>query len=161
MDKFGDQPNYLHGINKLRICDSCTVIYTISWIRTLFFTENNFRKYVPAFGGFLHILLLLQYLTSRSVLMRSAKKRQMFLFTVSTHLVTTDEYDISIIKTTLLYFYITIKLHKQFSAVSEQVSRVPHNFLNVLSLGLQAKCRAELSHGHLGTKFMHICQWST
>jgi hypothetical protein len=132
MNKFGDQPNYLHGVNELRICDSCAVINTVSWIRTLFFTENNFRKYVPAFGSLLHILLLLQHLTSRSVLMRSVKKRQMFLFTVSTHLVTADKYNISIIETTLLYFYKMIKLHKQCSAVSEQVSRVPHHFLNVL-----------------------------
>ena len=161
MHQFGDQPNYLHGVNKLRICDSCALINTISWIRTLFFTENNFRKYVPAFGRLLHVLLLLQHLTSRSVLMRSVKERQMFLFTVSTHLVTTDEYDLSIIETTLLYFYITIKLRKQFSAVSEQVSRVPHNLLNVLSLGLQAKCWAELSRGHLGTEFMQMCQGSS
>jgi len=91
MDKFGDQPIYLHGANELRICDSCAVINTCSWTRTLFFTENNFRKYVPAFGRLLPVLFLLQHLPSRSVLMRSVKKRQMFLFTVSTHLFTTDE----------------------------------------------------------------------
>ena len=78
MDKFSDQPNYL-----LRICDSCAMIR---------FTENNFRKYVPAFGRLLPVLLLLPHLTSRSVLMRSTKKRQTFFFIVSTHLVTTDEY---------------------------------------------------------------------
>ena len=78
MYKFGDLPNYL-----LKICDFCAVIR---------FTENNFRKYVPVFGRLLPVLLLLPHLTPRSVLMRSTKKRQMFLFTVSTHLVTTDEY---------------------------------------------------------------------
>lgn len=92
MDKFGDQLNYLLGVNELRICSSCAVINTCSWIRTLFFAENNFRKYVPAFGRLLPVLLLLQHLTSRSELIRSVKKRQMFLFTVSTHLVTADEY---------------------------------------------------------------------
>jgi hypothetical protein len=92
MDRYGDHSNYLHGVNELRICDSCAAISTCSWIRTLFFTEKNFRKYVPAFGRLLPVLLLLPHLTSRSVLMRSVKKRQMFRFTVSTHLATTDEY---------------------------------------------------------------------
>jgi hypothetical protein len=92
MDKFGDRPNYLHGVNELIICDSCAVINTRSWMRTRFFTANNFRKYVPAFCRLLPVLLLLPHLTSRSVLMRSVKKRQTFLVTVRTHLVTTGEY---------------------------------------------------------------------